>query len=171
MKKIFVIIAVAALFVVSFNGCKHQESSPTDILTGAQGWKLSKAFSNPPYHQSDGSYASDLINDEYLKDYEREYVLVFNTTGGEIVRPGSIVAPSEEVGYVKETTLGKWAFDNSENPTIITMFIPFLYQDKPKVCQILNLSKDELRIRFTVEDEDNGAKKECAFTVTYVPVK
>jgi len=156
--------------MVCFTRCEPREQSATDLLTG-QGWVLSKAFSNPPYHVSEnGTYASDLINDKYLKNFEIAYILVFNTTGGEIVKPGSAVAPSPEEGYVTETTLGHWEFDNPDDPSNITMHIPFLYQDGLKVCQVLNLSKKEFRIRFTVED-DEEAKKTCSFTLTYVPVK
>lgn len=170
MNRLFVIITVAVLSLVGISGCRQEEPSATDILTGNAGWVISKAFSNPPYYMSEsGSFASDLINDEYFKDFEIAYVLVFNATGGEIVKPGSVVAPSAEEGYVTETTLGNWVFDNPEKPSTITMYIPFLYQDEPVVCQILDLTKDELRIRFTVEDDEDGAKKECSFTVTYVP--
>lgn len=171
MKKIFAIIAVAIFTIVGFTGCNPHEKSATDLLTGNKGWVLSSAFSNPPFHVSeDGTYASDLINDGYLKNFEIAYILVFNTTGGEIVKPGSVVAPSPEEGFVTETTLGNWAFDNPDNPSTISMHIPFLYQEGPKVCQILNLSKDDFRIRFTVED-DEDAKKTCTFTLTYIPVK
>ena len=172
MKKIFVIITVAILTLVSFTQCDpHHEQSATDILTGTQGWVLSKAFSNPAYFMSEtGTFASDLINDGFLKDFEVAYILIFNTTGGEIVKPGDVVAPSPSEGYTTETTLGKWAFDNSDNPSKITMHIPFLYEKSLKECQILNLSKEELRIKFTMEDDEDGAKKTCSFTVTYVPL-
>ncbi len=172
MKRTFVIIAIAFFTLVSFIRCNPQhEQSATEILTGNQGWVLSKAFSNPAYFVSEtGTFASDLINDAFLKDYEVAYILIFNTTGGEIVKPGSVVAPSDSDGYITETTLGKWAFDNPDNPSNITMHIPFLYEKGLKDCKILNLSKEELRIRFTVEDDEDGAKKMCTFTVTYVPL-
>jgi len=173
MKRTFVIITVAILALVSFLGCRKHEQDATDFLTGTQGWVLSKAFSNPAYYMEDGTYAEDLINDEYLKNFEVAYILIFNTTGGEIVKPGSVVAPSAKDGFITETTLGKWAFDNPDNPSTITMHIPFLYNDGLKGlkdCKILNLSKDELRIRFTVENDEDGMKKTCSFTVTYVPL-
>lgn len=173
MKRLFVIIAAAFFTLMSFSGCHgHDDSTATDLLTGTQGWVLSKAFSNPAYYMSEnGTYASDLINDEYFKSFEIDDILVFNAMGGEIVKPGSIVAPSDEEGYTKETTLGNWEFDNPDKPTTITMYIPFLYQEGLKECKVLNLSKDEFRIRFTVEDNEEEAKKTCTFTLTYVPVK
>ena len=172
MKKTFVIIAVAIFTLVGFTKCTPQEEqSATAILTGTQGWVLSKAFSNPAYFISEtGTFASDLINDDFLKDFEIAYILIFNTSGTEVVKPGAVVAPSANDGYITETTLGNWAFDNPDNPSNITMHIPFLYENGLKDCTILNLSKDELRVRFTVEDDENGAKKTCSFTVTYVPL-
>lgn len=172
MKKSFVIFAIAFFSVMSFSGCVHHDQTATDFLTGTQGWVLSKAFSKPAYFVSEnGTYASDLINDEYFKQFEIDYILVFNAAGGEIVKPGAVVAPSPEDGYTTETTLGNWEFDNPDNPSTITMYVPFLYTEEPVVCQVLNLSKDEFRIRFTVEDGEQDAKKTCMFTVTYVPVK
>lgn len=170
MKKVFGIITVALVVAAGFMGCHRHEQTATDFLTGAKGWVLSKAYSNPPYHLEDGSYASDLMNDGYLKDFESAYILVFNTTGGEIVKPGDVRAPSAEEGYVEETTLGVWKFDNPDHPTAITMHIPFLYQEEPVVCQLLDLAKDDFRIRFKVQD-DEDVKKECTFTLTFVPVK
>jgi hypothetical protein len=172
MKRVFSIITVAAIVLAGLVGCGQHEQTATEILTGTNGWVLSAGFSNPPCHLSDGSYASDLINDEYLKNFEVSYILVFTPSGDEIVKPGSIVAPSEEEGFTKETKLGTWKFDNPDNPTTILMYIPFLYDEGPITCQILDLAKDDFRISCIVQDdEEDPAKKPCTFTLTFVPAK
>lgn len=162
---------VTAIVLVGLVGCHKDNQTATDILTGTNGWVLSTAFSDPRYHLSDGGYASDLINDGYLNIFEAYYILVFTSTGGEIVKPGDVPAPSDGEGFFKkETTLGNWEFNNPDNPTTITMYIPFLYKEGLINCQILNLTKDEFKIKFKVQDDEESAKKTCTFTLTYVPL-
>jgi hypothetical protein len=122
----------------------------------------------------DGSFAADLINDGYLYDFEAAYVIAFNENGSEIVKPGKTVAPEDfdpEWCYRAETSLGNWFFDNAENPQFITMQVPFFYDEAPEYCQILSLTENELRIKCTINDDDNPAKQTCSFTLTYVPAK
>lgn len=158
--------------MTGFFGCARHELDAVDILTGTNGWVLDYAISDPHYFvESEGYYVADLIIDGYLKNFEVAYILLFDAKGGEIVRPGSVVAPSADEGYITETTIGHWEFDNPNDPSFITMQIPFLYKDGPKKCEIINLSKDEFKIKFSIQDGENPAKKTCNFTLKYVPVK
>ena len=144
------------------------------MLTQKNGWVLSSATSAPAYQMMDGSFAADLINDGYLYDFEAAYVIAFNENGSEIVKPGKTVAPEDfdpEWCYRAETSLGNWFFDNAENPQFITMQVPFFYDEAPELCQILSLTENELRIKCTINDDDNPAKQTCSFTLTYVPAK
>lgn len=173
MKKVLSVLAVAALFLVGITSCT-QEKTATELLTQKNGWVLSSATSAPAYQMLDGSFAADLINDGYLYDFEAAYVIAFNENGSEIVKPGKVVAPEDfdpEWCYRAETSLGNWAFDNAENPQFITMQVPFFYDEASEYCQILSLTENELRIKCTINDDDNPAKQTCSFTLTYVPAK
>ena len=173
MKKVLSVLAIAALFVVSFSSCGGGKTA-AELLTQKKGWVLSSATSAPAYQMLDGSFAGDLINDGYLYDFEAAYVIAFNENGSEIVKPGKTVAPEDfdpEWCYRAETSLGNWFFDNAENPQFITMQVPFFYDEAPEYCQILSLTENELRIKCTINDDDNPAKQTCSFTLTYVPAK
>lgn len=164
-------MTVAAVVLAGLVGCHRSNKNATDILTGTSGWVLSTAISDPRYYSSDdGTYTIDLINDGFLENFEVSYILVFTSTGSEIVKPGTVTAPSERDGFVNETTLGNWEFDNPDNPSTITMYIPFLYEEGPIVCKILKLTTDEFTIEFDVQDDENPAKKTCTFKLTYVPM-
>lgn len=173
MKKVFCVLAVAALFVASFSSC-NQEKTATELLTQKNGWVLSSATSAPAYLMSDGSYAQDLINDGYLEDFEAAYILLFNENGNEVVKPGKVVAPEDfdpEWCYREETSLGNWSFDNADNPEYISMQVPFFYDEVAEKCQVLALTKDEFRIKCTIDDTENPAKEIYSFTLTFVPAK
>lgn len=172
MKKIFVILTVTLIVSAGFLGCNRHKHFAFDTLTGAKGWVLDYAYSDPRYFvESEGYYVTDLINDEYLKNFEVAYILIFNASGDEIVKPGSVVAPSADEGYITETTIGHWELDDPDDPSFITMQLPFLYKEGSKKCEILKLSKDEFIIKFSVQDSEKPAKKTCVFTLRYVPIK
>lgn len=175
MKKVFCVMAVFAMVVLAFTSCK-KEKTYTDLLTQSKGWVLVSATSDPAYHMLNGSTATDLIKDKYLKDFEVDYIIVFNENGGEIVKPGKVVAPdsipSDEC-YRAETSLGNWSFDNAENPTKINMQIPFFYDKEVEICYLKTLTEDELRIQCVIDDINNPVKADnkCTFTLTYQPAK
>ena len=77
MKKVFSVLAVAAMLLVSFSACTGNETY-ADLLTQKKGWVLSTATSNPPYEMQDHSLVSDLMTEGYLLDYENEYIITFN---------------------------------------------------------------------------------------------
>ena len=173
MKKVLSVLAIAALFVVSFSSCGGKEKTATELLTQKNGWVLSSATSAPAYLMSDGSYAGDLINDGYLYDFEAAYIIVFNENGNEIVKPGKVTAADDFDGdaYRAETSLGNWSFDNAENPEYISMQVPFFYDEAAEKCQVLALTDDEFRIKCTIDDTENPTKHDYSFTLTFVPAK
>ena len=171
MKKVFCVLAVAALFLVSFVGCNGGQTY-TEMLTQKKGWVLSSATSNPPYEMSDQSLVSDLMTEGYLYDFENDYIIIFNEDGTEYVKPGKTVAPEgTEDAYTAETFIGNWRFDNEILPTLLYMQVPFFYDEEIEVCKILTLTKDELKLSCTINDDDPTAKGTYSFILTYVPAK
>jgi len=170
MKKVFSVLAVAALFLVCLTGC-NQDKTYADLLTQSKGWVLSTATSNPPYEMQDHSLVSDLMTEGYLTDFEKDYIITFNADGSMYVKPGKTVAPNDEVGYTAETRLGTWRFDNELIPTLLYMQVPFFMDEDVEVCKILSLTKDELKLSCTINDDDPYAKGTYSFILTYVPAK
>lgn len=161
MKKVFSVLAVAALILVSFSSCDPQEKTYTDLLTNSKGWVLSSAKSTPAYENSLGVLIEDIYNEAgyFYGQYEKDYILVFNADGTMIVKPGKTAATAEEIednpdAYVAATNLGSWHFDNPENPRFIYMQVPYFYDETVEICEVLELTKDNLRIRCTFNDDD-----------------
>ena len=60
MKKVFSVLAVAALILVSFSSCDPQEKSMAEMLTISKGWVLQSATSSPDYVMSTGDLSWQL---------------------------------------------------------------------------------------------------------------
>lgn len=173
MKKVFSVLAIAAMILVSFSGCVGDKTY-TDYLTQKKGWVLASATSTPAYRMQDGSFVEDLMHDGYLEDFENEYVITFNEDGSEYVKPGKTIAPEGvEDAYRAETQIGTWKFDNDLIPLLLYMQVPFFYDDAVEICQISSLTEKELKIRCTIQDYNPEAKydNDCTFTLTFVPAK
>ena len=151
MKKVLSVLAIAALFVVSFSSCGGGKTA-TELLTQKKGWVLSSATSSPAYQLTDGSYATNLMTEGYLKAWELDDIIVFNENGSHLLNPGKNLPESAADGFVAETSLGNWSFDNVENPEYIFMQVPFLFDfdaegnftfdDAVEKCQVLSLTEN-----------------------------
>jgi hypothetical protein len=170
MKKTLSVLAIAAMLLVSFSCCTGDQTFTT-MLTQKKGWVLSSATSNPSYEMSDGSLVTNLMTEGYLRPFENEYIITFNEDGTEYVKPGKTVAPSAEEGYMAETQIGTWRFDNDLIPTLLYMQVPFFMDEDVEVCKILSLTKDELKVSCTINDDEPTAKGTYSFILTYVPAK
>lgn len=173
MKKVFSVLAIAAMILVSFSSCNPDGKTYADYLTQKKGWVLSAATSNPAYEMSDGSYVSDLMTEGYLYDFENDYIITFNEDHTQYVKPGKTVAPDDFEGdaYKAETLLGAWSFDNDLIPTLLYMQVPFFYDEDVETCKILSLTENELKVSCTINDDDPTAKGTYSFILTYVPAK
>lgn len=164
------LLAVSAV-CFSLSSCSKEESK-TDLLTKpSKGWVLSGATSSPAYELSNGSFATDLMEDGYLKEYEKDDIIKFSEDGGQTISPGKLVDPYD--GYQK-VVAATWSFSDDE--TILNMQIPFFYNDEGtsydsdiESCEILSLTNDELRIKYTFSDDP--VKGKYSFTLTYVHAK
>lgn len=166
MKKVFSVLAVAAMILVGLTGCGG-EKTYADFLTNSKGWVLESAISVPAYVMNDGTQVDDLLNGGYLYDWEKEYILIFKENGNLLVKPGKTVAPSPEDGYMVETSLGNWSFDNNLIPTYIKMQLPWFMDEDPEICYITSLTADKMALKAVINDDDPSAKGTYEFVLTY----
>lgn len=174
MKKVFMLMTVAAMVVIGFTSCNPTEETNTTLLTQSKGWVLSAATSSPSYLLSDGSYATDLMVDGYLSSAELDEIIYFNANGSEVINPGSLIDPT--FGYQTEVA-ATWSFNSDE--TVLNMQLPFFYDNTNftydsdiEACTILSLTANQLRIKYTFNVTDPApAKEQYSFTITYVPAK
>ncbi len=173
MKKLFGILAIAAMFVVSFTAC-DTTTDPTaaDYLCQSKGWVLADATSSPAYLLSDGTHITNLMNEGYLYDYELDDIITFNANGSMTINPGSNIDP--EYGYQQEVA-STWHFN--ADTTVIYYQIPFFYDDNGTTfdaelenAKILYIHENEIKFAYTFKD-DASAKGEYTFYLTYVPAK
>ena len=180
MKKVLSLLAVVAVFMLAFTSCQPDEKTYAQYLTQqTKGWVLQSANSSPDYEMSDGTFVTDIYNN-YLYDWERDYIIVFNENGSQIVKPGKTVVPDGEVGFAAETSLGNWRVE--ENVMIgdraydlLYMYLPFVFNNEGGVdldaCQIVTLNDDILQVKYTMNDDDPAAKGTYEWMLTYVPAK
>lgn len=165
MKKSLFVLAIAAI-MVCFNACVPQEKTLTDYLTAPKkGWVLEAATSTPGYVMEDGSIIDNLM-EGYLYDYEKDDVIAFDAEGNQTINPGDNIP---EEGDYRETVTCKYTIDEVNN--ILNCQIPFFYDEVPEICQIITLDENTMKLRCTINDDENPAKGTYSFTLTYVPVK
>lgn len=168
MKKLTLVFTVVLAMGVLFTSCKKDKTN-TELLTISKGWVLSAATSSPAYALSDTSFATNLMTDGYLLECELDDVIKFSENGAQTIVPNDVCVD----GYQLETA-ALWSF--LEEETILKMQLPFFYNDdwtsydaEFEECKILSLTEDELRIKFTFNDDETPAKGTYSFTLTYVP--
>lgn len=174
MKKVFSVLAVAALFVIGFTSCDPTtEKTYADYLTVDGGWVLASATSNPAYLLSDNTYVTDLMSEGYLYDYELDDIITFNANGSMSINPGANINP--DGGYQQEVA-SVWSFE--KDSTYISMQLPFFYDAtgmtfdaEPESCKILTLNENEMKLAFSFNDDENPAKGEYTFILTYKHAK
>ncbi len=172
---------IAILACAALVSCKKKDETTTsgksdkdkrteyiEYLTNKKGWVLESATSSPAYELLDGSFATDLMKDGYLEECELDEILKFTENGGMTINPGDDVC---EYGYPQEVA-ATWSL--SEDLKTLTMQLPFFYNDEynsynsqVEECQILSLTESQLRIKYTFDDYEAGAKKVYSFTLTY----
>lgn len=169
MKRNILVLAVIAIFAVALTSCGNQnKKTNTGKLCIEKGWVLSAATSSPAYALSDGSYATNLMTEGYLYDYELDDIIKFETNGNMKINGGAKVPETGDY-QAEDKGVGTWAFNSDESK--LTMQIPFFYDEATETVDILSLTETELRIKYTFNDYTAPAKTVYSFTLTYVPAK
>lgn len=179
MKKLL-IFALTAVFALSLSSCGKNkkadgteivpEKTKTELLCIEKGWVLSAATSSQPYLLENGTYASNLMTEGYLLPYELDDIIIFNSNGNQVINGGTIVPDNPYEDYQqRDYGVGTWNFSDDE--TVLYFQIPFFYDDEKENAQVLALTENELRVKYTFNDDEETSKGTYSFTLTYVPVK
>lgn len=176
MKKSLFAMAIAATLALGFNACVPQEKTLTDYLTAPKnGWVLESATSTPGYVMSSGAIIDNLM-EGYLYDYEKDDVIKFTADGIQTIEPGTNI-PEDGSAY-QEAISTPYSILQDATGKFLNMQVPFFYNDDyssfdapVEICEIINLDDNQLKIRCTMNDDENPAKPTYSFTLTYVPAK
>jgi len=138
---------------------ENKRAQYVEYLTNKKGWVLETATSSPAYVLLDETTCTDLMTEGYLEDCELDEILKFTSNGGLTVNPGNDVCDEEE------EYAATWKL--SDDLKTLTFQIPFFYNDEVEECQLLSLTEDQLRVKFTFTDDEGNAKGIYSFTLTY----
>lgn len=173
MKRNLILLTVLLSFGILFSACKKDEKSLTELLTYKKGWVLEAATSSPAYALSDESFATNLMTDGYLEECELDDVIKFAENGAQTIVPNTTC----DFGYQTETA-ALWSLVEKNGKDYLKFQIPFFYDENWETydaeleeCEILNLTEDQLRIKYTFNDDVNPAKATYSFTLTYKHAK
>jgi hypothetical protein len=173
MKRNLILLTVLLSFGILFSACKKDEKTTTELLTYKKGWVLAEATSSPAYELADGSFATNLMTDGYLLECELDDVVIFADNGAQTIVPKTLC----DFGYQGETA-ALWTLVEKNGKEYLKFQIPFFYDEtfttydaELEECEILNITDEQLRIKFTFNDDANPAKGTYSFTLTYKHAK
>jgi hypothetical protein len=174
-------MAVAALLM--FNGCTNTSETPiTDILKSAKkGWVMTSVKSVPAYVLDSGVALEELFADGdyehftgFFYSYEKDDAIIFGENGVETIDPGSLLPEAPDAYQIATTA----TYTVDEHMSEILFQMPWelnddytMYDTPLEKCSIQECTKDKLVLKYTRNDDENPAKAQNTFTITYVPAK
>lgn len=176
MKKLTIyLMTIIGLMTTS---CTKDRPCNYELLTNAtMGWQLVEATSEPGYELWNGKIATDLINDGYLQDWEKDDKIIFMSGGVQIIDLGTNLWFDGDLilGYQK-TVEARWSL--SLDQYTLNMQIPFFYNEEGtsyseevENCRIVSLSPNKMILAYTWTDENSTAKGTYTFTLTYKAIR
>ena len=174
MKKVFCVMAVAALFLL--NGCNPTSETPiTDVLKSAKkGWVMTSVKSVPAYVLTSGVALEELYadgdyehNTGFFTAAEKDDAIIFGENGVQTIEPGTVL-PSDGSAYQVATVA---TYTVNEATEELSFQMPWEYDDAIEKCSVQSYDKNQLVIKYTRNDDSNPAKAQNTFTITYVPAK
>ncbi len=145
MKKVLV-FALVAVFALSLSSCgKNKEKTNTEKITTAKGWVLKAATVTPAIE----GYGTNWY-ENYLYTWEQDDIIVFNSNGGFIIKPGKLTPDETHDGYTEEK-FSTWEFNSDE--TKVKMQIPFFYDLSENPSRTFNAQFEEPEISSLSETE------------------
>ena len=181
MKKVLCVMAVAALLML--NGCNNTSETPiTDVLKSAKkGWVMTSVKSVPAYVLESGVALDELFaegdyehNTGFFFDYEKDDAIIFGENGVETIDPGTLLPEAPDAYQV--ATVATYTVDEVNEEILFQMPWEYnvdytMYDDPFEKCTVQEYSKDKLVLKYTRNDDENPAKSQNTFTITYVPAK
>ena len=181
MKKVLCVMAVAALLML--NGCNTTSETPiTDVLKSAKkGWVMTSVKSVPAYQLEAGVFLEELFadgdyehNTGFFYSYEKDDAIIFGENGVETIDPGTLIPEAPDAYQI--ATVAAYTVDEVNAEILFQM--PWelnadftMYDDPFETCSVQEYSKDKLVLKYTRNDDENPAKAQNTFTITYVPAK
>ncbi len=124
------------------------------VFLTSHGWKLAEGSITPALQMSNGAIISDLM--DYLYSCEQDDILYFESGGRERIETNIKCAEGE--GLQDDVVSARWYFDNQEDPQILYMQLPFLYDatgnaldEELENCKIIELTGKQLKISWTFD--------------------
>lgn len=182
MKKVLSLLAVAALLM--FNGCTPttSETPITDALKSAKkGWVMTSVKSVPAYVLDSGVALDELFadgdhehNTGFFFDYEKDDAIIFGDNGVQTIDPGTLLPEAPDAYQI--ATVATYNVDEANKEIYLQMPWEYnedytMYDAAIEKCTVQEYSKDKIVLKYTRNDDDNPAKSQNTFTITYVPAK
>ena len=181
MKKTLSVLAIAAM--VMLTACTPQSQTPiTDVLKSAKkGWVMTSVKSAPAYVLETGVTLDELYaegdyehNTGFFYAAEKDDAIIFGENGVLTIDPGKIL-PEDGSAY-QNTVVASYSVDETNHELLLQM--PWEYNDdytgydaNLEKCSIQSYDSKQLVIKYTRNDDQNPAKAQNTFTITYVPAK
>ncbi len=181
MKKTLSVLAIAAM--VMLTACTPQSQTPiTDVLKSAKkGWVMTSVKSVPAYVLETGVALDELYadgdyehNTGFFYAAEKDDAIIFGENGVLTIDPGKIL-PEDGSAY-QNTVVASYSVDETNHELLLQM--PWEYNDdytgydaNLEKCSIQSYDSKQLVIKYTRNDDQNPAKAQNTFTITYVPAK
>ena len=181
MKKTLSVLAIAAM--VMLTACTPQSQTPiTDVLKSAKkGWVMTSVKSAPAYVLETGVTLDELYaegdyehNTGFFYAAEKDDAIIFGENGVLTIDPGKIL-PEDGSAY-QNTVVASYSVDETNHEILLQM--PWEYNDdftgydaNLEKCSIQSYDSKQLVVKYTRNDDQNPAKAQNTFTITYVPAK
>ena len=182
MKKVLSVMAVAAMLL--FSSCNPNASlTPiTDVLQSAKkGWVMTSVKSAPAYVLESGVALDELFaegdhehNTGFFFSYEKDDAIIFGEANLQTIDPGTLLPEAPDAYQV--ATAATYTVDELNGEIYFQMPWEYnesytMYDDNIERCSVVSYDKNQLVIKYTRNDDENPAKAQNTFTITYVPVK
>ncbi len=175
MKKTLSVLAIAAMVMLTACTPQQSETPITDVLKSAKkGWVMTSVKSVPAYVLESGVALDELYadgdyehNTGFFTAAEKDDAIIFGENGVQTIEPGTVL-PTDGSAYQVATVA---AYTVNEATEELSFQMPWEYDEAIEKCSVQSYDKNQLVIKYTRNDDQNPAKAQNTFTITYVPAK
>ena len=176
MKKTLSVLAIAAMVMLTACTPQQSETPITDVLKSAKkGWVMTSVKSVPAYVLESGVALDELYadgdyehNTGFFTAAEKDDAIIFGENGVQTIDPGTLL-PDDPTEPYQVATVATYTVNEATEELSFQM--PWEYDDAIEKCSVQSYDKNQLVIKYTRNDDQNPAKAQNTFTITYVPAK